>query len=109
MSDGKQIFCQILPQGRIINVLKGVNDMNNDLISIAKMNELFSKKIDEERKTKLLWILAIVGAVAAVVVAAHYIYKFFAPDYMDDFEDEFEDEFEDDFFDDEDDEYEEED
>ena len=100
MSDGKQIFCQILPQGSIINVLKGVNDMKN---------ELFSKKIDEERKTKLLWILAIVGAVAAVVVAAHYIYKFFAPDYMDDFEDEFEDEFEDDFFDDEDDEYEEED
>ncbi len=109
MSDGKQIFCQILPQGSIINLLKGVNDMNNDLISIAKLNELFSKKIDEERKTKLLWILAIVGAVAAVVVAAHYIYKFFAPDYMDDFEDEFEDEFEDDFFDDEDDEYEEED
>ena len=109
MSDGKQIFCQILPQGSIINVLKGVNDMNNDLISIAKLNELFSKKIDEERKTKLLWILALVGAVAAVVVAAHYIYKFFAPDYMDDFEDEFEDEFEDDFFDDEDDEYEEED
>ena len=109
MSDGKQILCQILPQGSIINVLKGVNDMNNDLISIAKLNELFSKKIDEERKTKLLWILAIVGAVAAVVVAAHYIYKFFAPDYMDDFEDEFEDEFEDDFFDDEDDEYEEED
>lgn len=83
--------------------------MNNDLISITKLNELFSKKIDEERKTKLLWILAIVGAVAAVVIAAHYIYKFFAPDYMDDFEDEFEDEFEDDFFDDEDDEYEEED
>lgn len=109
MSDGKQIFCQILPQGSIINLLKGVNDMNNDLISIAKLNELFSKKIDEERKTKLLWILAIVGAVAAVVIAAHYIYKFFAPDYMDDFEDEFEDEFEDDFFDDEDDEYEEED
>ena len=80
--------------------------MNNDLISVAKLTELFSKKIDEERKTKLLWILAIVGA---VVVAAHYIYKFFAPDYMDDFEDEFEDEFDDDFFDDEDDEYEEED
>ena len=45
--------------------------MNNDLISVAKLTELFSKKIDEERKTKLLWILAIVGAVAAVVVAAH--------------------------------------
>ena len=83
--------------------------MNNDLISVAKLTELFSKKIDEERKTKLLWILAIVGAVAAVVVVAHYIYKFFAPDYMDDFEDEFEDEFDDDFFDDEDDVYVEED
>lgn len=35
--------------------------MNNDLISVAKLTELFSKKIDEERKTKLLWILAIVG------------------------------------------------
>ena len=69
----------------------------------------FSFFIDDKRKTKLLWILAIVGAVAAVVVAAHYIFKFFAPDYMDDFEDEFEDEFDDDFFDDEDDEYEEED
>ena len=31
--------------------------MNNDLISVAKLTELFSKKIDEERKTKLLWIL----------------------------------------------------
>ena len=30
--------------------------MNNDLISVAKLTELFSKKIDEERKTKLLWI-----------------------------------------------------
>ena len=30
--------------------------MNNDLISITKLNELFSKKIDEERKTKLLWL-----------------------------------------------------
>lgn len=85
--------------------------MNNDLISVAKLSEFFSKKADQDKKTKLLWVLAIVGAVAAVVVAAHYIYKFFAPDYMDDFEDEFEDEFEDDgfFFDDADDEeYEEE-
>ena len=106
---GETVDNYILREGSIIYVLEGVNDMNNDLISIAELNELFSKKIDEERKTKLLWILAIVGAVAAVVVAAHYIYKFFAPDYMDDFEDEFEDEFEDDFFDDEDDEYEEED
>ena len=72
---GETVDNYILREGSIIYVLEGVNDMNNDLISIAKLNELFSKKIDEERKTKLLWILAIVGAVAAVVVAAHYILK----------------------------------
>ena len=37
--------------------------MNNDLISVAKLTELFSKKIDEERKTKLLWILALLEQV----------------------------------------------
>ena len=36
------------------------------------------------------------------IVDAYFIYKFFAPDYMDDFEDDFEDEFEEDFFDDDD-------
>lgn len=82
--------------------------MNKDeLLGVAKLSELLAKKNKEDMKSKVLWLLAIVGAVAAVVIAAYYIYKFFAPDYMDDFEDEFEDDFEDDFFDDDEDEYDE--
>lgn len=73
-----------------------------ELIGAAKFSELLSRKEEGDRRSKLLWIIAIVGAIAAIVVVANLVYKFFAPDYMDDFEDEFEDEFEDDFFDDED-------
>ena len=47
---GETVDNYILREGSIIYVLEGVNDMNNDLISIAKLNELFSKKIDEERR-----------------------------------------------------------
>lgn len=79
----------------------------DELIGAAKLSELIAQRKDDNRKSKILWILAIIGAVAAVILIANYIYKFFAPDYMDDFEDEFEDEFEDDFFDDEEDEYDE--
>ena len=79
----------------------------DELIGAAKLTELLAKKEESDRRSRLLWILALVGAIAAIVVAANLIYKFFAPDYMDDFEDEFEDEFEDDFFDDDEDEYDE--
>ena len=80
----------------------------DELIGVAKLSELLAKKENDNKKSKILWVLAIIGAVAAVILAANYIYKFFAPDYMDDFEDEFEeDEFEDDFFDDDEEEYDE--
>lgn len=77
-----------------------------ELISAAKLSKLLAKD-EEGKRSKLLWIIAIIGAAAAVALLAVCIYKFFAPDYMDDFEDEFEDDFEDDFFDDDDEEYEE--
>lgn len=79
-----------------------------ELVSVAKLTDFLKRREGEEKKSKILWIVAIIGAVVAIAVVALCIYKFFAPDYMDDFEDEFEDEFEDDFFDDEDEEYEEE-
>lgn len=74
----------------------------DELLNAAKLTELLAKKREEEKISKILWVIAIVSAIAAIVLIAHHVYKFFAPDYMDDFEDEFEDEFEDDFFDDED-------
>lgn len=73
-----------------------------EIMNMAKITEFLKKQEDSDKKKKILWIVAIIGVVATIALAAYFIYKFFAPDYMDDFEDEFEDEFEEDFFDDDD-------
>lgn len=75
-------------------------DKFDELFSTVKLNELLHKK--EEKKSKMLWIFAIIGGVAAVAAIAYGVYRFFTPDYLEDFEDDFEEDFEDDFFDDED-------
>lgn len=87
---------------------------------LKDLKELLNKKqvvVEKEKKcSPLLWILAIVGFVAAVAGIAYAVYRYFTPDYLEDFEDEdyddedyddddFEDEdedFEDDFFEEED-------
>ena len=79
---------------------------------LKDLKELLNKKqvvVEKEKKcSPLLWILAIVGFVAAVAGIAYAVYRYFTPDYLDedyddddDFEDEDED-FEDDFFEEED-------
>ena len=43
-----------------------------DLINMTKLNELLNKKEAEEKKTsKVVWIFAIVGIVAAVAAAVY--------------------------------------
>lgn len=64
-----------------------------DMIAASKLNELLHKKDDEKAKNTLLWVLAIVGAVAAIAGIAYAVYKFFTPDYLEDFEEDFEDRF----------------
>ena len=73
-----------------------------DMIAASKLNELLHKKDDEKAKNTLLWVLAIVGAVAAIAGIAYAVYKFFTPDYLEDFEEDFEDDFDDNFFSDDD-------
>ena len=70
----------------------------DDLINVAKIQELI-KKEDPEKKAsrRILWVLAIIGAVTAVAAIAYAVYRYFTPDYLDDFDDDFDD----DFFDDE--------
>lgn len=70
-------------------------------IAEAKLNELLHKKEDEKQKNTVLWVLAIIGAVAAVAGIAFAVYKFMTPDYLEDFDEDFDDDF-DDYFSEED-------
>lgn len=71
-----------------------------EIMAATKLNELLNKKEEDETCKKVLWALAIVGAIAAVAAIAYAVYCFFTPDYLEDFEDDFEDDFDDDFFND---------
>ena len=59
------------------------------------------KREDEKHKNAVLWILAIIGAVAAVAGIAYAVYRYFSPDYLEDFDEDFDDDFND-FFEDDD-------
>ena len=70
-----------------------------ELIAATKLSELLHKKEEDEKCCKkVLWALAIIGAVAAVAGIAYAVYCFLTPDYLEDFEEDFEDDFDDDFF-----------
>ena len=76
----------------------------NELIDAVKVGELLGgKKAPEENKTakKIVTVLAIIGAVAAVAGIAYAVYKYLTPSFLDDFDDDFDDDFEDDFFEEE--------
>lgn len=87
---------------------KGCAKMNNkfdklgELLATSKLSDLIHKKEDpiEEKKHTVIFILAIVGAIAAIAGIAYAVYKYMTPDYLEDFDDDFDDEFEDDFEDD---------
>lgn len=85
----------------LIDALKAVEleSVKEELMSMTKLNELLKKEEEKKKPCKLVWVLAIIGAIVAIAAIAYAVYRYFAPDYYDDFEDdEFEDEFEDDFF-----------
>lgn len=81
-----------------------MNSKIEDLLNASKLNELVHKKqLEEEKKSTLLWVLAIIGAVASVAAIAFAVYKYFTPDYLADLDDDFDDDFYDDLDDDSDD------
>ena len=58
---------------------------------------LTKREEDEKKKNTIIWVLAIIGAIAAVAGIAFAVYKFFTPDYLEDFEEDFDDDFDYDF------------
>ena len=82
---------------------KDVMNRMEEIVNSTKLNEFLHRKEEEDKKKNcILWVLAIIGAVAVVAGIAYAVYRFFTPDYLDDFEDDFDDDFDDDFFEDED-------
>ena len=72
---------------------------------LKDLKELLGKKqvvVEEKKKCNpLVWILAIVGFVAAVAGIAYAVYRYFTPDYLEDFEDVYlddDDDFDDDYY-----------
>lgn len=83
--------------------MKKIEDL---IASNAKLAELLGKKEEPEKKCcrVLVWILAIIGAVAAIAAIAYGVYRYMNPDYLDDFDfDDYDEEYDDDIDDDEDD------
>lgn len=70
-----------------------------ELMNIAKINELLHKKeLEEKNKNGIIIALAIIGAVAAVATIAYAVFRHLERDYLDDFDaDDFGDNFDDDF------------
>lgn len=121
MISNKQCIVTVQMAGKIsrlncYNVLTGkdVDDMNKfdtmskdamnrveEIMNSTRLNEFLHRKEQEEKKkNNILWVFAIIGAVAAVAAIAYGVYRFFTPDYLEDFEDDFDDDFDDDFFED---------
>lgn len=92
---------------RMVRVMNKFDMVSKDVMTrveeiMLRMNEFLHRKEEEDKKKNcILWVLAIIGAVAAVAGIAYAVYRFFTPDYLEDFEDDFDDDFDDDFFEDE--------
>ena len=66
-----------------------------EMIAETKLSEILHKNEAEKQKNTVIWVLAIIGAIAAVAGIAYAVYRFFTPDYLEDFEDDFVDDFDD--------------
>lgn len=86
----------------IASRIKSYRDENDikEILAASKLNEILRRdeeEADMSKKSPIVTILAVIGAIVAVACIAFAVYKYFTPDYLDDFDDG------DDDFDDEDD------
>lgn len=89
--------------GRFDGMGKDAMSRVEEIVNSTKLNEFLHRNEEEEKKKScILWVLAIIGTVAAVAGIAYGVYRFFTPDYLEDFEDDFEDDFDEEFFEEDD-------
>lgn len=74
-----------------------------EYIDMSRFNDILGKKEEKKKCNTVLWVFAVIGAIAAIIGIAYAVYRYFTPDYLEDFEDDFDDDFDDDFFEDEED------
>lgn len=72
-------------------------DKINDMITASKLHDVLHRKEDSKVKHTILWVLAVIGAVATVAGIAYAVYSYFSERCEIDFDDDYEDEFDDDF------------
>ena len=58
-------------------------------IKIEELLSALNRKEEEKEKNTVLWVLAIIGAVAAVAGIAFAVYHFFAPYYLEELVEDF--------------------
>lgn len=76
-----------------------MNQKLDEFLTTARLNELIRKKeMEDNKKNTVIWVLAIIGAVAAVAGIAFAVVKYFSPSYLDNDFDDFDDDFDDDFY-----------
>ena len=97
---GRMVFFSVSALWVLSEKERMVFIMNIKMDKIEELLSTLKKKEDEKQKNTVLWVLAIIGAVAAIAGIAFAVYRFFAPDYLEDFEEDFDDDF-DDYFEDE--------
>ena len=82
----------------VMDKFNNLSSRMEELVNAARVNSLLAKREeDEKKKNTIIWVLAIIGAIAAVAGIAFAVYKFFTPDYLEDFEEDFDDDFDYDF------------
>lgn len=70
------------------------SDRIDDLMHRLKVNELYEKKMEDDKMKRIvLTVLAALGIVACVAGIAFAVYKFMSKDYLEDYEDDFDDDF----------------
>lgn len=85
-------YLENLNLGELEALEKLSNLIKSGKIKIVAAKEESEKQVDENGR-KVLWGLAIIGAIAAVVAIAVAVYKILTPEQLDDFDDDFDDDF----------------